>query len=920
MVAPRMQAFRGRNSERQVLDQLLETVRAGQSAVLVVCGEAGVGKTALLRYCARQASGFRVAQIAGIESEMELAYAGLHQLCTPMLDHLDALPEPQRHAVRVAFGLSTGDAPDRFLIALAVLSLFAEIAAERPLLCLVDDAQWLDRISAQTLAFVARRLLAESVALVFGRREPSEDSEFSELPELAVGGLSDDDAHALLASVIQAPLDERVRDRVLAETRGNPLALLEMTRGLSPEQIAGGFGLTDTMPLAERIQESFVRHLQPLPPQTRQLLLTAAAEPVGDATLLWSAAERLGIGPDAATAAMASGLIQVGARVRFRHPLVRSAAYQSASPQERQNVHRALAEVTDPELDPDRRAWHRAHGTSGPDEDVAAELERSADRARDRGGAAAAAAFLARAAELTPDPARRGARALAAAQNKRSVAAYETSLELLGTAELCPLDTFQRVQVDLLRAQLMLALRRAVLPVPPLLFDAARRLEPLDLKLARHTYLEVLGAVFFAGRLGDDRQTQEAAAAARLAPSGPKPPRASGLLLEGLAARFADGYATSLVPLTRALDAFVHERGLDELRWIWLAPPLAPEVWNDEIWHQLTIAAIRFARETGALSVLPLALNYRAAAHISAGEFAAASASIEEADAIKDATRNRPLLYISMVLAAWRGQEGRTSELADAASREAMTSGEGLAIGVAEYARAVLNNGLGRYSAASGAAEKACEYEDPGLIGWALAELLEASTRAGNRDTASAALQRLQERTSVSGTDWALGIDARSRALLAEGLDADGLYREAIQRLSRTRIRVELARARLLYGEWLRRANRRADARKQLREAHDMFSSMGADGFADRARRELLATGEKVRKRRDDTRSDLTPQEEHIARLARDGRTNSEIGAALFISARTVEWHLRKVFTKLGISSRKGLDAALPRARDAAPA
>ena len=895
----------------------------GQSRVLVLRGEAGAGKSALLDYLMDQASGCRVARASGVESEMELAFAGLHQLCAPMLERLEHLPGPQREALGVAFGLSAGPAPDRFLVGLAVLGLLSEAAGERPLVCVVDDAQWLDRASAQALSFVARRLLAESVALVFAVREPGDEHEMSGLPELVVAGLGDGDARALLDSVIHGRLDEPVRDRIVAETHGNPLALLELPRGLTSAQLAGGFGLLDAMPLASRIEQSFLRRLEALPVQTRRLLLVAAAEPVGDVMLLWRAAERLGLGADAAGPAQTAGLIELAVRVRFRHPLVRSAAYRAAAVPDRQEVHRALAEATDAAVDPDRRAWHRAHAASGPDEDLAGELERSAERARARGGVAAAAAFLARATELTADPARRGTRALAAAQAKFDAAAPDSASELIASADIAPLDELQRARLDRLRAEITFARTRGN-DAPALLLDAATRLEPFDVRLARETYLEALRASIFVGRLGGARTMKDAAEAAHGARPGPGPPRAIDLLLDGLATRFTEGYAASVSPLRRALDAFWQEDGPseDDKRWLWLACPVAPEpvapdLWDDETWHRLTARAVTLARDSGALTALPIALTYRASVHVHAGEFAAASALIEEADAISEATGNAPLPYTSLLLAAWRGQEAQASQLIEADVRDANTRGEGRAIGLAEYATAVLYNGLGRYEDALAAARRACEHDDLGFFGWALVELVEAAGRSGRPEEARTTLGRLEERTRFAGTDWALGIQARSCALLSEDEEADVLYREAIERLARSRVVVHSARAHLLYGEWLRRKNRRVDAREQLRTAHETFSRIGAEAFAERARRELLATGETVRKRTLEARDQLTAQEAQIARLAAQGHTNPEIGAQLFISARTVEYHLRKVFLKLDISSRKELRQALPDAERA---
>jgi DNA-binding CsgD family transcriptional regulator len=717
----------------------------------------------------------------------------------------------------------------------------------------------------------------------------------------------------VLDSVIVGPVDERVRDRLVAETRGNPLALLELPRGLTPAELAGGFGLPDSLPLASRIERGFLRRLEPLSVDTRRLLLTAAADPVGDATLLWRALERLGIGEDSAAPAEAAGLIELGALVRFRHPLVRSCAYRAASFEDRQEVHRALAEATDQDMDPERRAWHLAHAAVGPDEVVAAELEDLAARAQRRGGIAAAAAFLARAAELTPDPVRRGTRALAAAQAKFDAAAPAAAFELLATADLAPLDELHRARLARLRAQITFTRTRGTDAAPSLL-EAAKRLEPVDAGLARETYLEALTASIFAGRFGGSQDLQEAAAAARAAPVSPGPPRANDLLLDGLATRYTDGYAAGLAPLRRALDAFAreHRPGDQGLRWLLMAWPASHEVWDDESWDQLTMRPVTLARDAGALTVLPIFLLYRAAVHIFAGEFAAASVLTAEADAIVEATGNTRWQGTSLLLAAWRGQEEAALKLADASIQAATARGEGRAICMAEHSRAVLFNGLGRYEDALAAAQRACEHVDFGMFGWPLTELVEAAVRSGRLDVATTALGLLQERTHAAGTDWALGIQARSRALVGDGDDADTLYREAIERLARSRIVVHRARAQLLYGEWLRRENRRLDAREQLRTAHDMFGRMGAEAFAERARRELLATGETVRKRTAETLYELTAQEAQVARLAVDGRTNPEIGAQLFISPRTVEYHLRKVFTKLDIRSRKELRAALP--------
>ena len=913
-----LNTLRGRDEECAALDVLLDTARKGESRALVLRGEPGVGKTALLDYAIGSAPDFRVLRAVGVESEMELAFASLQQLCAPMLDRLERIPGPRQHALRVAFGLSAGAAPDRFLVGLAALSLLSHAAEEQPVLCAVDDAQWLDEASALALAFVARRLLAESMAIVFVTREPIEA--LNGLPELVVDGIGHDDARALLATGIRGPLDERVRERIIAETRGNPLALLELPRGLTPAELAGGFALPDARPLVDRIERSFLRRVSSLPPGSQRLLLIGAAEPVGDVTLLWRAAEQLGVGPDAVAPAEAAGLLALGARVRFRHPLVRSAIYRAAAAGDRREIHQALAEVTDPDADPDRRAWHRAHATAGLDEAVAGELERSADRAQRRGGIAAAAAFLEQAAKLTPDPARRGARALAAAQAKLEAGAPEAAQACLATGELTPLDELLRARLERLRGQIAFARKRGS-DAPPLLLDAAKRFEPLDAASARETYVEAFGAAIFAGRESRAGGVVEAAEAARVTPPGPGPPRPVDLLLDGLAKRFTEPYGEAVPALKRALHAFAERDvpGDDELPWLWVAcpvtpEPLAAELWDDKAWHELASRAVSLARDAGALAVLPIALSYRACVHVHAGEFAAASALIEEADAITEATGNAPLKYTSLVLLAWRGQEAAALRAIESGLEDAIARGEGRAIGLAHYAAAVLYNGLGRYQDALTAAQRACTHEDLGFFGWSLIELVEAGARSDARGVASAALGQLEERTRASGTDWALGIRARSEALLNDGHVAEALYREAIERLGRSRIAVHLGRAQLVYGEWLRRQNRRREAREQLRAAHEMFRDVGVEGFAERARRELLATGEAARRRTVDTGDVLTPQEGQIARLARDGFSNPEIGAQLFISPRTVQYHLRKVFMKLDITSRNQL-GRLPASR-----
>ncbi|HET7046852.1 MAG TPA: AAA family ATPase [Solirubrobacteraceae bacterium] len=906
-----------RRDECAVLDRLVEGARVGRSGVLVLKGDAGIGKTALLEYAVGSVSDMRGVRTAGVESEMELAFAALHQLCAPLLEWLERLPGPQRHALATAFGLSEGAMPDRFFVALAVLGLLSEAAEERPLVCLVDDIQWLDRASAQVLAFVARRLLAEPVVMLFGAREPSE--EFAGLPELVIEGLEGADAQALLASVFPGRLDALVADQIVAETRGNPLALLELPRGLSAAELAGGFGLPGAVSLEGRIEESFRQRLGALPDDTRRLFLVAAAEPLGDPALLRRAAAILGLTDQAVEPARRAALIEIDGRVRFRHPLVRSAVYGASSPPERREAHRALGEATDAQVDPDRRAWHLAKAAAGPDECVAAELEHAAGRAQARGGVAAAAAFLERAAALTPEPSSRARRALAAAQAKFEAGALEDALALLATADKGPSDQLRHARIHLLRAQIAFASTRGS-DAPPLLLEAAREFEPVDPSLSRATYLDAFAAALFAGRLAAGRGVVAVADAVRAGPPPPPSPRPSELLLHGLAVRFTEGYVVGAPTLREALSAFGRNTALpaEDARWLWLACWVASDLWDDKAWTLLSGRQLELARDAGALTALTLALSARVAFLGTSGDVSAVESMAGELRLIADATGIATSPYGALLLAALRGREAEASRLIKMVVGEAVTRGEGFAVAAAEQLSGLLYNGLGRYNAALAAVRDAGEHiSDFGAPTLGVAELIESAVRSGEVELAGRALERLEETTCASGTEWALGVRARSGALLSEGDRAERLYREGIERLQRTLVPLELARAHLLYGEWLRRERRRRNAREQLRIALEMFTGMGTEAFVGRAERELRATGERVRKRSVDTTSELTTQEAQVARLARDGLSNVEIGARLFISQHTVAYHLRKVFTKLGVTSRNQLGRVLPESASA---
>jgi len=906
LVEPRLL---GRDREREVLGRLLEGAREGHGGVLVVHGDPGVGKTALLDDAAEAAGDLRVVRTAGVEGETELPYAALQRLCAPILDLTERLPDPQRDALVVAFGLSAGPAPDPFLVGLAVLGLLSESAEERPLLCLVDDAHWLDDASARALAFLARRLLAERIALVFATRERG--AALGGFPEIQLRPLGQRDARALLESELPARVDERVLERIVAETRGNPLALLELPRGMTPAELAGGFGLPAALPLSAQIEEHFARRLETLPVDARRWLLLAAADPTGDLALVSRAAERLRIPESAPRTLRSDGLLDLSGGVVFRHPLARSAVYGASTADERAEVHGALADATDPELDPDRRAWHRAQATSMPDEDVAAELERSAARARARGGSAAAAAFLERASVLTLDPARRASRALAAAQAKQQAGAFDDALRLSSDAEDGPRDPSRQAEVDLLRAKISFAADRGS-DAPGRLLAAAKAFEPLDPRRAREIYLDALSAAVFAGRLAGPCGAREVAAAVRALPEPGTPPASTDPLLDGLALMITEGPGNGTPALREALRAFEgRDIGADEGRrwWGWLAGRAAGFIWDYETWDSLTMRQVRAAREAGALAELPFALSTRVGVCLFGGDIAGAVSLNEESSALAEATDGRIVPpYGLLTVAAFRGREDELTRSFATATEDFLRRGEGMGLTVSLWATALLCNALARYEDAFTAAEQATE--DPRELWFstfALVELIEAASRTDRAERATEALEVLAASTSSSGTPWALGVEARSRALLAHGDDAEKLYREAIDHLEPTRLLVDRARAHLLYGEWLRRERRRVDARGELRAAYDFFSDRGMSAFAERARVELQATGEHARQRTVDTVDELTPQEARISRLVARGYTNREIAAQLFISPSTVEYHLRKVFRKLDVTSRTQL-------------
>lgn len=903
----------GRERELRVLDDLVSAIRQGESRCLVILGEPGVGKSTLIETLADQTADLRVIRIAGVEAEMEIPFAALHQLCAPLFDHLGLLTAPQRQALEITFGLSDGPAPEPLLVGLAVLSLLAEVAAEKPLLCVVDDAQWLDQASAHVGSFVARRLRAESVGIVICMRRRSQ--ELTGLPELLVEGLPENDARKLLASELMAPVDERVLGNFIAETRGNPLALLELPRGLSADELALGFSWPEDRTLSGSIEESFRHRVLKLPPDTQHLLLIASAEPLGDPLLLWRAAEQRGIDADAAQPAVEDDLISFGARVRFRHPLVRSTVYRSASADQRRAAHAALAEVTDEAIDPERRIWHRARAAAGPDEEIAGELEQLADRARSRGGLAAAATFLEQATALSVDPGRRASRALAAGRAKIQAGSLDSAAQLLTLAEAGPLSEIDLARVDLARAQLAFAADRGN-RAPPLLLKAAHRLEKIDVDLARSTFLDAIMAASLAGDLAaPDADVAAVARAAAEAPAPARTPMPSDLLLDGLATTFTLGYEAGLPQVRAAVASDTVGMPIDqELRWLSVAYRAAMHNWD----HGRALAHcarfVQLARETGALTELTLGVNDYAILLMVGGESNAAATAVDESYATSAALGGNYVPYGAMAVAAWRGDEGVASTLIRAHRESAAKRGEGAGIAGSRWAEAVLNNGLGRYRRALDAAQLAVDATNRRafeLYNWVLGELVEATARAGLRDALPGLLKQLSETAAVAQTGWSLGLLARARALDSSDDSAEGFYRDSIEAYGSTGLRSEVARAHLLFGEWLRRQRRRSDARTELHLALEMFDDMGMAGFAERARVELRATGETARKRSVETSDQLTAQEAQVAKLAREGLSNPEIAARLFISARTVQYHLSKVFAKLGITSRNQLDQVL---------
>jgi len=907
----------GRPAEREALGGLLAQAAEGYSGALVLHGEAGVGKTALLddTVAAAAAAGMQTARLTGVEPETQLGYAGLHRFLLPFAGHLERQPGPQRDALRSTFGLVAGPPADRFLVALAVLTLLAEVASAAPLVCVVDDVQWLDPESVVVLGFVARRLYAERVVLLFAAREPNgELPALAGLPELVLGGLDDQAAVELLSSRVPGPLSPAVGARIVAETGGNPLALVEVARELSPAQLAGAEVLPEPLHVGGSLEQAFSRRVGRLPPETRLLLAVAAAEPAASQTVLWRAAEHLHIDPEVAASADLGGLAEIGSQVEFRHPLIRSVAYHATPLRQRRRIHQALAAVGDADERPDRVAWHLGMAARGPDEAVAARLEQAAGQARDRGGYAATVTFLSRAAELSAEERLRARRLIAAAeaaliagQPFRAGALLEEAAPQLGGPLAC-------AQARRLHGMIQLALGQTA-EAAPVLLQAARALASADPHGAREALLEAVQAARYAGWSPSRAVLLEIAAAARSMPvAAGSEASAADLLLDGFAARTTAGYPASVSLFRRAI-AKLRAGDLspqEGLRWLGLGCVAAADLFDDQAQYALVIRMVQLARDHGALTALPVALNNQGVyAEVAAGRFDAARACFAEASDISAATGNPGVVGTAGVAElyelVWRGREADARRVAAAVVGEATSADRGGQSITAQHCLAVLELGLGNYQAALQYALGVYEDDAPVLGSNVLPNLVEAAARCGETEIAETALGRLAERALAAGTPLAFGLLARSRALLASDADAERLYEQAIEHLKACPSAPQLARAYLVYGEWLRRRRRRRDAREQLRTAHEMFTSMGAEAFAERARIELLATGERARPRTADTADELTPQEAQIARLVSQGDSNRDIAAQLFLSPSTVDYHLRKVFRKTGVTSRTQL-------------
>ena len=898
----------GRSAETRVLSTFLDDLRAGSGGALVLRGHAGTGKTALLRELADTAAqaGMRLAQAVGTEAEIAFDYAGLHQTLAPFLGGMKDLPDPQRAALETAFGLAAGQAPGRYAVGLATLMLLTDVAERQPVLCVVDDAQWLDRVSQDVLAFVARRLLVDRVGLVFALREGEEHAPaLSGFSELEVRALGPEAGRELLEFAAGGRVAGPLARRVLSEAAGHPLTLIELGG-----ELREGRAIPDAVPglpmrVGERLERLYLDRVRDLTPAAQTLLLVAAAERLGNPEQVRRATEMLGFDPEVAMLPEVRRTLSLSPRVTFSHPLMRAAAYWGASPSERRRVHAALAKVTDPSTDPDRQAWHVAQATDGSDEAVARELEASADRARRRGGWESEQTFLRRAAELTPDPARAAARRLAAAEAGLVAGDLAGAAALAGQAvphlaDPLALARARRVQGIFLQAE------GSVAEAARTLVDAAREMGPVDPRLARDTLFEA----FSVAQLEGWAKAAEVVSAVRELPAhAAESP--GDRLLEGFAdvgdGRTAAGY-TELREGVRALAAArgCQETGVPRLvAWLYASGL----VFEHSTWTDLERFWIPAFRDRGAIAALVPALYSLAYDHLRAGRLNAAEAALAEGRDLAEATGDQgwgpSFDQADVWLLGLRGASVEARALADRLLGESIP---GVWRDTVHLAVAELELGVGRYEAALDAAIEARAL-------WSLLtpeDVVEAAMRCGRPEIARAAIEDFSPLAEAAGTPWALGLAARCQALLkGDDPTADDDYQNSIDYLQRTPVALAVARTRLVYGEWLRRQRRRRDARDQLGIALESFEQMHAHGFADRARVELAATGEHRRRQVDPAGAGLTPQELQIAQLASGGATNRDIATRLFLSAATVEYHLRSVYQKLGINRRVLLAQAL---------
>jgi DNA-binding CsgD family transcriptional regulator len=895
-----------RRTERAAIERVVDAVRGGLSDALVLRGGPGVGKSTLLKYAVAAAPDLRVSAIAGLESEISLEFAGLHQLLVPFLPQLDGLPPPQRDALRAAFGQDAGPPPERFLVGLAALTLLSRAGEAQPLLCIVDDAHWLDPESAQMLGFVARRLCADRVGFIAGVGEPAAQPVFEQLPTITVDGLPDAEARELLGLVVDGALSAQAVARILADTGNNPLALVELGTQYTADQLSGRAVRPEPLPLGQRLRDHFLRQVHRLPPDAQAFALLTAADPGGERGQLWRAAAQSGLDPDAASAETAkAGVLEFpGDSVRFRHPLLRSAVYHGASAVDRRHAHRALAQESHSEL----RVWHLAAAAVGPDEKLAAELQHTAERAGTRGGYAARAALLRRSADLTPDDARRAEREIALAEARLMAGDPVGAQNTLGGALPRLSGTTAHSQAQRLEGAIRFAQSNAA-EAARILASASHALAGDD-RMARDTMLMALQAAIWAG----PAQTREIARAARAFPPVPLASASvADLLLEGYSARFTLGYQASVEPFRAAVAALLAE-DLDPavgLRWFALGTAAAGSLWDDQAAFDLSDRWVKMARAAGAFTTLPVALAFHAVSECMAGHFREADMKWTLMREVLTMTRGPGGLGVDSrgngLLLAYRGQltEARATGLGRVREPAARVQGGPADTGLYIVALADLFDG--EYAAAMSSAQTVTDNDPAYTAEVTLPELIQAAVRAGDHEAAATAHKTLSERALAAGTPWALGLRARCEALLAEGADAEYCYLESLSQLKRCRMTVDLARAHLLYGQWLRRARRRRDARQELRTAHQMFAAMGADRLAEWAAAELRATGERARARTPQTTLDLTPQETRVADLAAAGASDSEIAAQLFISPSTVDYHLRKVFRKLNVTSRTQL-------------